>query len=51
MDVYSKETNEKIGTVSDIVVDEQSRFIYLVVDLGVWVRIVLSKWAKYPRTA
>ncbi len=37
MDVYSKETNEKIGTVSDIVVDEQSRFIYLVVDLGVWI--------------
>lgn len=37
MDVYSKETNDKIGTVSDILLDEQGRFIYLVVDLGVWI--------------
>lgn len=37
MDVYSQETNEKIGTLSDILVDEQGRFIYLVVDLGVWI--------------
>jgi uncharacterized protein (TIGR02271 family) len=37
MDVYSQGTNEKIGTVSDILVDDQGRFIYLVVDLGVWI--------------
>lgn len=34
--VYT-ESNEKIGTVSDILVDEDGRFRYFVVDLGFWI--------------
>lgn len=37
MGVYTQGTNEKIGTVSDILVDEQGHFRYLVVDLGFWI--------------
>lgn len=37
MSVYTQETNEKIGTVSDMIVDEQGQFRYLVVDLGFWI--------------
>lgn len=33
MDVYSQGTNEKIGTVRDILVDDQGRFIYLVKEI------------------
>ena len=34
--VYT-EADEKIGSVSDILVDEEGRFRYLVVDLGFWI--------------
>jgi uncharacterized protein (TIGR02271 family) len=37
MNVYTQATNEKIGTVSDALVDEQGNFRYLVVDLGFWI--------------
>jgi uncharacterized protein (TIGR02271 family) len=37
MDVYVQGTNEKIGTVSDAVVDDQGAFRYLIVDLGFWI--------------
>ncbi|WYL96108.1 MAG: DUF2382 domain-containing protein [Gloeotrichia echinulata IR180] len=35
--VYTESTNEKIGTVSDVLVDEEGHFRYLVVDLGFWI--------------
>ncbi|CEJ46411.1 DUF2382 domain-containing protein [Umezakia ovalisporum] len=35
--VYTDRNNEKIGTVSDVLVDEEGRFRYLVVDLGFWI--------------
>ncbi len=37
MDVYSQSANEKIGTVDDIIVDEQGQFRYLVIDIGAWI--------------
>lgn len=37
MSVYVKETDEKIGTVSDVIVDEQGAFRYLILDLGFWI--------------
>jgi uncharacterized protein (TIGR02271 family) len=37
MGVFSQGTNEKIGTVSDVLVDEKGNFRYLVVDLGFWI--------------
>jgi uncharacterized protein (TIGR02271 family) len=37
MVVYSRETDEKIGTVSDVLVDEKGNFRYFVIDLGFWV--------------
>lgn len=35
--VYTQETNDKIGTVSDVLVDEQGQFRYLIVDVGFWI--------------
>lgn len=35
--VYSDVTDEKIGTVADVLVDEAGHFRYLVVDLGFWI--------------
>ncbi|MBK1989032.1 DUF2382 domain-containing protein [Sphaerospermopsis aphanizomenoides BCCUSP55] len=35
--VYTEGTDEKIGTVHDVLVDEQGHFRYLVVDLGFWI--------------
>ncbi|MBD2532288.1 DUF2382 domain-containing protein [Nostoc flagelliforme FACHB-838] len=35
--VYTQGTDEKIGTVSDILVDEEGHFRYLVIDLGFWI--------------
>lgn len=35
--VYTEVNDEKIGTVSDVLVDEEGRFRYLVVDLGFWI--------------
>ncbi len=38
MDVYSKTNDEKIGSVTDVLVDEdQGRFRYFIVDTGFWV--------------
>jgi uncharacterized protein (TIGR02271 family) len=37
MSVYSQATDEKIGSISDILVDEQGQFRYLIVDLGFWI--------------
>ncbi|KZL49854.1 DUF2382 domain-containing protein [Nodularia spumigena CS-591/12] len=35
--VYTDVGHEKIGTVTDVLVDEQGRFRYLIVDLGFWI--------------
>lgn len=37
MGVYSQGTDEKIGTVSDVLVDDQGQFRYLIVDVGFWI--------------
>jgi len=34
MSVYTQGSDEKIGTVSDALIDEQGNFRYLIVDLG-----------------
>jgi hypothetical protein len=36
MSVYSEVNDEKIGTVNDLLVDEQGYFRYFIVDLGFW---------------
>lgn len=36
-EVYSDTDNEKVGTVKNILVDEDGRFRYLVVDTGFWI--------------
>ncbi|MDF5733686.1 MAG: DUF2382 domain-containing protein [Rhizonema sp. PD38] len=35
--VHSQGNGEKIGSVSDILVDDQGKFRYLIVDLGLWI--------------
>src|SRR5689334_15495422 len=35
--VYTETTNEKIGVINDVLVDEEGHFRYLVVDLGFWI--------------
>ncbi|MBF2017251.1 MAG: DUF2382 domain-containing protein [Rivularia sp. T60_A2020_040] len=37
MSVYAEGTDDKVGSVNDILVDEEGRFRYLVVDLGFWI--------------
>ena len=37
MTVHTLKTEEKIGSVSDILVDESGRFRYLVIDTGFWI--------------
>jgi uncharacterized protein (TIGR02271 family) len=37
MDIYAGTTDEKIGTVHDILLDDTGRFRYLVVDTGFWI--------------
>jgi uncharacterized protein (TIGR02271 family) len=37
LSVYTERTDEKIGTVTDVLVDEDGHFRYLVVDLGFWI--------------
>lgn len=37
MGVYTQGTNDKIGTVNDVLVDERGQFRYLIVDLGFWI--------------
>jgi stress response protein YsnF len=36
LDVYSNVNNEKIGSVHDLLVDEQGHFRYFILDLGFW---------------
>jgi uncharacterized protein (TIGR02271 family) len=35
--VYTETSDEKIGTVSDVLVDEDGHFRYFIVDLGFWI--------------
>lgn len=35
--VYAEGTDEKIGSISDVLVDDEGHFRYLVVDLGFWI--------------
>lgn len=35
--VYADRSDEKIGTVGDVLVDEEGHFRYMVVDLGFWI--------------
>jgi uncharacterized protein (TIGR02271 family) len=37
MGIYADGTDEKIGTISDVLVDEDGHFRYFVVDLGFWI--------------
>lgn len=37
LDVYTESTNEMIGTVRDVLVDQEGKFRYLVVELGFWI--------------
>jgi uncharacterized protein (TIGR02271 family) len=37
MNVYTDITEEKVGTVSDVLLDEEGHFRYLVIDLGFWI--------------
>lgn len=37
MTVYTLESEEKIGSVSDILVDEKGHFRYLAIDMGFWI--------------
>ncbi|GAA6620029.1 DUF2382 domain-containing protein [Scytonema sp. NUACC26] len=37
MGVYEEGSDQKIGTVSDVLVDDEGRFRYFVVDLGFWI--------------
>lgn len=36
-DVYSDLNNDKVGTVADILVDDDGNFRYLIIDLGFWI--------------
>lgn len=37
IEVYTGNTDEKIGTIHNILVDETGRFRYLVIDMGFWI--------------
>jgi uncharacterized protein (TIGR02271 family) len=37
LSVYAEGSDEKIGTISDALVDEEGRFRYFIVDLGFWI--------------
>ncbi len=37
MGVYAEGTDERIGSISDVLVDEEGHFRYLIVDLGFWI--------------
>ncbi|KAF3890457.1 MULTISPECIES: DUF2382 domain-containing protein [Nostocales] len=37
MSVYEEGSDQKIGTVNDVLVDDEGRFRYFVVDLGFWI--------------
>ncbi|MFS8117699.1 MAG: PRC-barrel domain-containing protein, partial [Microcoleus sp.] len=36
-DVFAGDSDEKVGTVYDALVDETGRFRYLVIDTGIWI--------------
>ena len=36
-DVYAGDSDEKVGTVYDALVDDTGRFRYLVIDTGIWI--------------
>ncbi|MBF2009473.1 MAG: PRC-barrel domain-containing protein [Chlorogloeopsis fritschii C42_A2020_084] len=53
--VYSNLTEEKIGTITDILVDEkEAKFRYLIIDLGFWIfgkKVLLPigiSWINFP---
>ena len=35
-DVYAGDSDEKVGSIYDALVDETGRFLYLVIDTGIW---------------
>jgi uncharacterized protein (TIGR02271 family) len=37
LDVYAGKTNEKIGSIDDVLVDQTGRFRYFVIDTGFWI--------------
>ncbi|HAA33552.1 MAG TPA: photosystem reaction center subunit H [Cyanobacteria bacterium UBA8553] len=37
LDVYAGRTNEKIGSIHDVLVDQTGRFRYFVIDTGFWI--------------
>jgi uncharacterized protein (TIGR02271 family) len=37
LSVYAEASDEKIGNISDVLVDEDGRFRYFIVDLGFWI--------------
>lgn len=37
LDVYTQGNEQKVGTVSDVLVDDKGHFRYIVVDLGFWI--------------
>lgn len=37
MSVYAQGSDEKVGTVNDVLVDEEGNFRYFIVDLGFWI--------------
>jgi uncharacterized protein (TIGR02271 family) len=37
LDVYAGRTNEKIGSIDDVLVDQTGRFRYFVIDTGFWI--------------
>lgn len=37
MGVYAEGTDQKIGSIGDVLVDEEGHFRYLIVDLGFWI--------------
>ncbi|MGF1478014.1 MAG: DUF2382 domain-containing protein [Cyanophyceae cyanobacterium] len=37
LNVYAGNTDEKIGSIADVLVDETGRFRYLVIDTGIWI--------------
>ncbi|MGQ4649590.1 DUF2382 domain-containing protein [Lyngbya aestuarii] len=37
LDVYAGRTNDKIGSIDDVLVDDTGRFRYLVIDTGFWI--------------
>lgn len=37
LNVYAGTSDEKVGTINDVLVDESGRFRYLVIDTGIWI--------------